>query len=134
MYWVYLLRCGDGSLYTGCTNDLVRRLRAHQSGRGAKYTRSRLPVELVYREPAADRSAALRREAAIKAMTRAEKLALLAAIPEGEARGGENEQTVKYGENVRAHYPFGEKRAIIYKLDFAISQFTHAPGAERRRP
>ena len=84
MYWVYLLRCGDGSLYTGCTNDLVRRLRAHQSGRGAKYTRSRLPVELVYREPAADRSAALRREAAIKAMTRAEKLALLAAIPEGE--------------------------------------------------
>ena len=84
MYWVYLLRCGDGSLYTGCTNDLSRRLRAHQSGRGAKYTRSRLPVELVYREPAADRSAALRREAAIKAMTRAEKLALLAAIPEGE--------------------------------------------------
>ena len=84
MYWVYLRRCGDGSLYTGCTNDLVRRLRAHQSGRGAKYTRSRLPVELVYREPAADRSAALRREAAIKAMTRAEKLALLAAIPEGE--------------------------------------------------
>ena len=83
MYWVYLLLCGDGSLYTGCTNDLVRRLRAHQSGRGAKYTRSRLPVELVYREPAADRSAALRREAAIKAMTRAEKLALLAAIPEG---------------------------------------------------
>lgn len=83
-YWVYLLRCGDGSLYTGCTNDLARRLRAHQSGRGAKYTRSRLPVELVYREPAADRSAALRREAAIKAMTRAEKLALLAAIPEGE--------------------------------------------------
>ena len=56
-YWVYLLRCGDGSLYTGCTNDLARRLRAHQSGRGAKYTRSRLPVELVYREEAADRSA-----------------------------------------------------------------------------
>ena len=83
-YLVYILRCGDGSLYTGCTNDLPRRLRAHQSGRGAKYTRSRLPVELVYREPAADRSAALRREAAIKAMTRAEKLALLAAIPEGE--------------------------------------------------
>lgn len=77
-YIVYLLRCGDGSLYTGCTNDLARRLRAHQSGRGAKYTRSRLPVELVYREAAEDRSAALRREAAIKAMTRAEKLALIA--------------------------------------------------------
>ena len=63
-YLVYILRCGDGSLYTGCTNDLPRRLRAHQSGRGAKYTRSRLPVELIYQEPAADRSAALRREAA----------------------------------------------------------------------
>ena len=60
-YLVYILRCGDGSLYTGCTNDLPRRLRAHQSGRGAKYTRSRLPVELIYQEPAADRSAALRR-------------------------------------------------------------------------
>ena len=80
-YWVYLLRCGDGSLYTGCTNDLARRLRAHQSGRGAKYTRSRLPVELVYREEAADRSAALRREAAIKRLTRAEKLALAASRP-----------------------------------------------------
>ena len=77
-YIVYLLRCGDGSLYTGCTNNLARRLRAHQSGRGAKYTRSRLPVELVYREAAEDRSAALRREKAIKAMTRAEKLALIA--------------------------------------------------------
>ena len=48
-YLVYILRCGDGTLYTGCTNDLDRRLRAHQAGRGAKYTRSRLPVELVYR-------------------------------------------------------------------------------------
>ena len=83
-YYVYILRCGDGTLYTGSTNDVPRRLAIHQSGKGAKYTRSRLPVELVYREPAADRSAALRREAAIKAMTRAEKLALLAAIPEGE--------------------------------------------------
>ena len=62
-YLVYILRCGDGTLYTGSTNDLPRRLRAHQAGRGAKYTRSRLPVELVYQEPAADRSAALRRDA-----------------------------------------------------------------------
>ena len=77
-YVVYVLRCGDGTLYTGCTNDLQRRMRAHQSGRGAKYTRSRLPVELAYREAAEDRSAALRREAAIKAMSRAEKLALIA--------------------------------------------------------
>ena len=51
MGWtVYILRCGDGTLYTGCTNDLPRRLAAHQSGRGAKYTRSRLPVALAYRE------------------------------------------------------------------------------------
>lgn len=79
-YVVYILRCGDGSLYTGCTNDLPRRLRAHQSGRGAKYTRSRLPVELFYQEPAADRSAALRREAAIKRMSRRQKLALAEGI------------------------------------------------------
>ena len=77
-YLVYILRCGDGTLYTGCTNDLPRRLQAHQSGRGAKYTRSRLPVELVYQEAVPDRSAALRREAAIKRMSRTQKLALIA--------------------------------------------------------
>ena len=80
-YVVYILRCGDGTLYTGCTNDLTRRLAAHSAGRGAKYTRARLPVALVYQEPAADRSQALRREAAIKALPRAQKLALI--------RGGE---------------------------------------------
>ncbi len=80
-YVVYILRCGDGTLYTGCTNDLNRRLAAHSAGRGAKYTRARLPVALVYQEPAADRSQALRREAAIKALPRAQKLALI--------RGGE---------------------------------------------
>lgn len=85
MAWtVYILRCRDGSLYTGCTGNLDRRLRAHQSGRGAKYTRSRLPVELVYQEEAADRSAALRREWAIKHLTRAQKLALLEG---GETQG-----------------------------------------------
>ena len=79
-YLVYILRCGDGTLYTGCTNDLPRRLKAHQSGRGAKYTRSRLPVELVYQEAVPDRSAALRREAAIKRLDRRRKLALIAAF------------------------------------------------------
>ena len=74
--FVYMLRCADGSLYTGSTTDLDRRLAAHQSGRGAKYTRSHGPVEVVYREACADRSAALRREAAIKRLTRSEKLAL----------------------------------------------------------
>ena len=78
MAWtVYILRCGDGSLYTGATCDLPRRLRANQSGKGAKYTRSRPPVELVYREKAPDKSAALRREAAIKRLDRRKKLALI---------------------------------------------------------
>ena len=76
-WYVYMLRCGDGSLYTGCTDNVERRLAAHRSGKGAKYTRSRLPLELVYQEPVEDRSAALRREAAIKALPRAKKLALL---------------------------------------------------------
>ena len=84
-YLVYILRCGDGTLYTGCTNDLPRRLQAHQSGRGAKYTRSRLPVELVYQEAVPDRSAALRREAAIKRLYRRRKLALIAAFRPGTA-------------------------------------------------
>lgn len=76
-YWVYILRCADGTLYTGCTNDLSRRLAAHNAGKGAKYTRSRRPVELVYREEVPDKSAALRREAAIKGLSRIEKLALI---------------------------------------------------------
>ena len=78
-YSVYILRCGDGTLYTGCAKDVDKRLAVHQSGKGAKYTRCRLPVELVYQEPAEDRSAALRREAAIKKLTRTEKLSLIAA-------------------------------------------------------
>jgi putative endonuclease len=74
---VYMLRCRDGSLYTGATNDLARRVAHHAAGAGARYTRSRLPVRLVHAEPARDRSAALRREAAVKRLSRAEKLALL---------------------------------------------------------
>lgn len=81
-WYVYMLRCGDGSLYTGCTDDVERRLAVHNSGKGAKYTRSRLPVTLVYREVVADKSAALRREAAIKALPRSKKLALLEAEKE----------------------------------------------------
>lgn len=72
---VYILRCADGTLYTGCTNHLARRLRAHGKQQ-VKYTRCRLPVALAYFEVAADRSAALRREAAIKRLTRRAKLAL----------------------------------------------------------
>lgn len=77
-YWVYILRCGDGTLYTGTAADVVRRVAVHNSGKGAKYTRSRLPVIAVYREECTDRSAALRREAAIKKLTRGEKFKLIA--------------------------------------------------------
>ena len=76
--WVYLLRCGDGSLYTGWTNDLDRRLAAHAAGTASRYTRSRLPVELALALPQPDRSAARREEARIKRLTRRAKLALLA--------------------------------------------------------
>lgn len=78
-WWVYLVRCRDGSLYAGCTNDLTRRLQAHNAGRGAAYTRSRGPVELAWWELQPGRSAALRREWAIKQLTRRQKLALVAA-------------------------------------------------------
>jgi predicted GIY-YIG superfamily endonuclease len=78
MPWtVYVLRCKTGELYTGCTIDLERRLREHNSGTGSKFTRSRLPVAVVYREELGGRSEALRRERAIKAMTRTQKLRLV---------------------------------------------------------
>ena len=76
-YFTYILRCADGSLYTGWTNDLQHRLTAHNSGRGAKYTRARRPVTLVYWEALSTKSEAMRREWAIKHLTRAEKLALV---------------------------------------------------------
>ena len=72
-----MLRCRDGSLYTGATVDLARRVATHQAGRGAAYTRSRLPVALVWSEPAQDRSAALRREAALKRLSREQKVELV---------------------------------------------------------
>lgn len=77
MNYTYILRCSDGSLYTGWTNDLERRVAAHKSGTGAKYTRSHAPVELVYFETHATKSDAMRREAAIKRLSRKEKLALI---------------------------------------------------------
>ena len=72
-----MLRCGDGSLYTGWTNDLAARLDAHQAGRGGKYTRSHLPVELVYYETWPSRHEAMSRERQIKGLSRGEKLALI---------------------------------------------------------
>jgi putative endonuclease len=76
-YLVYILRCADNTLYTGITNGLEKRLRAHTEGTGAKYVRTRLPYELVYTEELATKSLALKREIAIKKLTRTEKLALL---------------------------------------------------------
>lgn len=72
-WFVYMVRCSDGTLYTGATTDVKRRVLAHNTGRGARYTRSRLPVSLVYLEEAQDRSDALRREAAIKRFHRPDK-------------------------------------------------------------
>ena len=73
-----MLRCSDGSLYTGWTNDLERRLAAHNAGTASRCTRSRRPLELVYSERCSDKSAALRREAAIKKLSHNEKEALIA--------------------------------------------------------
>ena len=74
---LYILRCGDGTLYTGITTDVEKRLAAHRAGKGAKYTRGRGPLELVYQENLTDHSTALKREREIKAMTRAEKEKLI---------------------------------------------------------
>jgi putative endonuclease len=82
VHFVYMVRCSDGTLYTGYARDPERRTEVHNTGRGAKYTARRLPVSLVYREPCVSRSAALKREYEVKRLTRTEKetLACSAAI------------------------------------------------------
>lgn len=77
MNYVYILRCSDDSLYTGWTNNLEKRLKAHSAGKGAKYTKARLPVELVYYEEFEDKIEAMKREYEIKQLSRKEKLKLL---------------------------------------------------------
>ena len=74
MNYVYILRCNDDSLYTGWTNNLEKRIKAHSDGKGAKYTRARVPVELVYFEVFEDKIEAMKREYAIKQLKRKEKL------------------------------------------------------------
>lgn len=82
MTWsVYLLRCGDGTLYCGIALDVVARLAQHEAGRGAKYTRGRGPLELVYTEACGTKAEALRRERAIKGMRREDKLSLCVPSP-----------------------------------------------------
>jgi len=79
LWWVYILRCGDGTLYTGIALDVAARLAQHQAGKGARYTRGRGPLELVHQEPCGGQAAATRREAAIKRQSRLAKLALVSA-------------------------------------------------------
>ena len=82
MKWiVYILECSDNSLYTGITNEMERRLDEHRTGRGAKYTKQRRPLRVRYIEYQASKSAALKREAAIKSLDRSEKLALITSRP-----------------------------------------------------
>lgn len=81
MSWVcYLLHCADDTLYCGISNDMEKRLAAHNAGEGAKYTRGRIPVSVVYRESCADKSAALKREIQIKRLSRSAKQALLQGV------------------------------------------------------
>ena len=78
MLWlVYILKCADGSLYTGVTNNLKKRVLAHQEGKGAKYTKGRLPLKVIYHEKLPNRSEALKREIVIKGLDRLEKLKLI---------------------------------------------------------
>ena len=76
-WYLYILRCADGTLYTGITTDVEKRLDAHRLGKGAKYTRGRSPLELVYREECGSHSDALKREAAVKKMSRIQKEQLI---------------------------------------------------------
>lgn len=93
--WIlYLLRCRDGTFYTGITTDLERRLAQHQEGAASRYTRGRGPVRVVYREPCASRSEALKRECAVKALSREKKERL---IMDGAGRGDRATVTVKIG-------------------------------------
>jgi len=88
--YTYMVRCGDGSLYTGWTYDLEKRVAAHNSGKGAKYTKSRLPVELVYHERFTTKEEAMSREYAIKRLTRSEKMKLIELV-ENKIDGGKKE-------------------------------------------
>ncbi len=84
MHYTYMVQCGDGTLYTGYTTDVVRRTQEHNRGKGAKYTRSRLPVSLVYYEVHETKTDAMRREYDLKQLTRVEKLKLIEEFHRGE--------------------------------------------------
>ena len=97
MNFCYILRCADGTLYTGWTNDLAQRLAAHNAGRGGKYTRARRPVELVYSEAFHTKEEAMSREWHLKRLTRRQKLRLIASRagetgPEGDGQNDDRER------------------------------------------
>ena len=95
--YCYILRCADGSFYTGWTMDPQQRLKEHNAGRGSRYTRARRPVQLAWLEPQMDRRTAMRRERAVKTMTRAGKLRLIAETP----RLGKSRKRVAGGGKIR---------------------------------
>ena len=80
MYYLYILKCSDGTLYTGVTNNLENRMKVHNSGKGSKYVRTRLPFEVVYTEEHADKVSAMKREYVVKQMNRTEKVKLINAV------------------------------------------------------
>ena len=84
MHYTYIVRCSDGTLYCGYSTNPEKRAEVHNSGKGAKYTRSRIPVELVYKEEFETKQEALRRECAIKKLTRSKKIKLITGVINGE--------------------------------------------------
>lgn len=102
MYFVYMVRCADGTLYTGYTRAVAARVDVHNSGKGAKYTRSRLPVSLVYSEECKSLSAALRRERQLKSWSRARKQALISGELEWLSRGVEMRSRARPAHERRA--------------------------------
>jgi uncharacterized protein (TIGR02453 family) len=148
MQWhVDLARCGDGTLYTGVTTDPARRESAHNAGRGAAYTRPRRPVRLVYLEPAAGRGAALRRELAIKRLTRREKEALVAGSGTAEFQGFRPEalrflrgltrhNSKDWFERHRPVYEAevrGPMRALVEAMDVRLARFAPELTGDPRR-
>lgn len=130
-YFVYILRCGDGTLYTGSTNDVDKRVKAHNSGKGAKYTKRRLPVRLAYREELGDKSAALKREYAIKQLTREEKLALISAYQkEGPTVNKEFLQVMNSRRSIKAYKPDPVPEELV---DAVMEAGTYAPSAMGRQ-
>ncbi len=128
-WFLYVLRCGDGTLYTGIALDVEARLEAHRAGRGARYTKGRGPLELVHREAAGSRSAALKAERAFKALPRAGKLARIAA---GPAAAG----AIQAVRSEAAPLPAGPyAQAVVHGgLVYVSGQLPLRPGEAQARP